>query len=49
MHGLAPYPLRALRWRPGAVLLLDDTIGKGHDLRVLGDEYLQLAVVSVAD
>jgi hypothetical protein len=34
---------------PGSVFLLEDTTGKGHDLRVLGNDYLLMAVVRVAD
>lgn len=32
---------------PGSVFLLEDTTGKGHDLRALGSEYLLMAVVRV--
>jgi hypothetical protein len=37
------------RCLPGSVFLLEDTTGKGHDLRVLGAEYLLMAVVRLAD
>ena len=35
--------------RPGTIFLLEDTTGRGHDLRVLGDEYLLMGVVRLAD
>lgn len=38
----------ARRYLPGSVVLLEDTTGKGHDLRVVGDEYLSMAVVPLA-
>lgn len=34
---------------PGSIFLLEDTTGKGHDLRVVGDVYLLMSVVRIAD
>jgi len=38
----------ARRIVPGSALLLEDTMGKGHVSRVLGDEDVTLAVVRLA-
>lgn len=37
------------RLGPGSVVLVEDTTGKGHTLRVLGDEDAFLAVVQLSD
>jgi hypothetical protein len=34
-------------FRAGQVLLMEDTFGKGHSGRVLGDKYMLSAVVSL--
>lgn len=34
---------------PGAVVLMEDTAGKGHTTRVIGDEEVMIAVVRLPD
>jgi hypothetical protein len=37
------------RFAPGHIWLLEDTTGKGHSTRVMGDSYWQIAVVQLPD
>jgi hypothetical protein len=37
------------RFAPGSVVLLEDTSGKGHASRVVGDDDVLMAVVQLAD